>query len=730
MSQWILLLITCFTVFAKLGDAQTNPWIEVRTPHFVVVSNGTEEEGRNAALQFERMRAVFQKLFPETNLDTATPALVLAITDRANMERLEPTAYLGRTQSYLAGLFLRWPERDYILVWLNSPGLHPYSPIYHEYTHFVLHRSGQWMPVWLDEGLAEYFKTTEITEDEIRLGKADARTVTFLEQNRLLPLTTLLAVDQHSPYYHEDDKTSIFYSESWALTHYLKMKDSREGTNHLADYLGYVQSGIDPVTAATKAFGDLDQLQSELQKYVNSQGYAFSRMAGGVDVDTSSFAARNITSQETDLTRADFLAHDGRGTDSRELLDGVLHDEPGNVRALEIMGFSSMREHKFQEARQFCERAIKADDQSFLGHSCFAISAMREGLPKTTAEQARIEQSLRAAIRVNSSFAPAYAGLAEYLSIRANYDEALTSARKAIQLEPGMVEFRIDEANVLLRMNHVQEGIDSLNFALKLAHAPEEVAAVEAVLQSAKQYQAMRAKMPDMKPTVVTGGAASGTSRGVAAVTPPRAIYSPGAEYTEEARQAKREGICVLAMIVGTDGKPRSIVVTKPLGMGLDEKAVEAVQKWKFEPALRYGKPVPTRLNLSVTFKLFGTTTESVLQMMEKAKTGDPEAEFELANAFFEGKNVPRDEAKGLALLQRAAHDGLPQAQFQMGERTFADGTNHDSYVEAYLWYSLAHRGSVEHSDERLATLESQMTPEQLSEAQDRLAKWVSNPGK
>jgi TPR repeat protein len=115
---------------------------------------------------------------------------------------------------------------------------------------------------------------------------------------------------------------------------------------------------------------------------------------------------------------------------------------------------------------------------------------------------------------------------------------------------------------------------------------------------------------------------------------------------------------------------------------------------------------------------------------MEKAKAGDPQAEFELANAFYEGKNVPKDEEKGLALLQRAAHDGLPQAQFEMGERTFGDGSNHESYVDAYVWYSLAQRGAVDHSDERLEALEPQMTPEQLSEAQDRLAKWVHNPGK
>jgi TPR repeat protein len=148
------------------------------------------------------------------------------------------------------------------------------------------------------------------------------------------------------------------------------------------------------------------------------------------------------------------------------------------------------------------------------------------------------------------------------------------------------------------------------------------------------------------------------------------------------------------------------------------------VQQWKFEPGRRYGRPVATHLNLTVGFKLFGAGGDSVLEMMENAKGGDAKAEFELANAFFGGKGVPKDESQGAALPQRAAYDGLPEAQFQMGERSYGDGTNSDSYVDAYVWYSLAQRGAVEQSAERLASIEAQMTPEQLSGAHKRLEKW------
>ena len=67
-------------------------------------------------------------------------------------------------------------------------------------------------------------------------------------------------------------------------------------------------------------------------------------------------------------------------------------------------------------------------------------------------------------------------------------------------------------------------------------------------------------------------------------------------------------------------------------------------------------------------------------------------AEFGLANAFFAGKDIPKDESKGAVLLERAARDSLPEAQFQMAERAYGTGSNPETYVAAYVWYALAQR--------------------------------------
>ena len=85
-------------------------------------------------------------------------------------------------------------------------------------------------------------------------------------------------------------------------------------------------------------------------------------------------------------------------------------------------------------------------------------------------------------------------------------------------------------------------------------------------------------------------------------VLPPRLLFAPEPEYSEEATKDNYGGICVLALIVGQDGRPHDINVARPLGKGLDEKAIEAVQQWRFMPAIKNGQPVSAAINVEVRF--------------------------------------------------------------------------------------------------------------------------------
>ena len=88
-------------------------------------------------------------------------------------------------------------------------------------------------------------------------------------------------------------------------------------------------------------------------------------------------------------------------------------------------------------------------------------------------------------------------------------------------------------------------------------------------------------------------------------VTQPRVLYDPDPEYSDEARRAKFQGSVILALVVGPDGKPHNMRVQRSAGMGLDEKAMEAVNQWKFQPSMLDGRPVAVRISVEVSFRLF-----------------------------------------------------------------------------------------------------------------------------
>jgi len=101
------------------------------------------------------------------------------------------------------------------------------------------------------------------------------------------------------------------------------------------------------------------------------------------------------------------------------------------------------------------------------------------------------------------------------------------------------------------------------------------------------------------------GGYGGGLMRPGGGVSAPQVIFSVDPEFSDEARRAKYQGICVVSVIVDAQGNPQRVRVVRPLGMGLDEKAVEAVKQYKFKPAYYQGHPVAVEVNIEVNFRIY-----------------------------------------------------------------------------------------------------------------------------
>lgn len=479
------LLLLCLAVPALARDNDT--WIEVRSPHFTVVTDAGDHDGRQVADQFERMRWLFQQVFPRASVDPATPIVVVAFRNRKGMEAVEPPAYLGRNALQLGGLFARTQDKNYILVRLDveDPDGHPYAIVYHELTHLELGTDS--MPLWINEGLAQFFQNTDIRSKDVLFGQISRNDLAELQQNALIPLPVLFKVDASSPYYHEEDKGTVFYAESWLLTDYLVIQDFNQHSNRVGTYLHLVSQHMDAVEAATEAFGDLRRLQSELGGYTHLMSYTVLHLSSAAAaIDPKTLAVTPLTRPQADAIRADVMLNTGRADEARTLLAGVLQADPNNVQAHESMGTLEMRAGHRDAAKKWYAEAVALDSQSYVAQYDYGSLALADG---DRGED--VEKSLAAAIRLNPRFAPAYDRLAALYGQRhEKLDEAHLLNVQALTLDPTNVNFRINTAGILMEMDRLDDAVRVLQAAEPVARTPLELDVVRRVLAQVRQRQA------------------------------------------------------------------------------------------------------------------------------------------------------------------------------------------------------------------------------------------------
>lgn len=479
MSRRNLSLLPILILFVYSASvARAEQWAEVRSAHLTVVTDAGERQGRRVLEQFERMRAVFQKLYPKSDVDPVQPIVVVAARNAQAFRRLEPADYLHKGQIKLGGYYVHNEAKNYIVVRLDAESRNPYATVYHEYTHLQFAGSAAWMPLWLREGLAEFMQNTEIESKEVLLAQPDMDDISFLQRNALIPLEVLFRVDGASPYYHEEKKGTIFYAESWALVHYLQVNDLKEHTDKLTTYMTLLSQHEDAVYAAKQAFGDLNPLEQELASYVHAHVYSeFVLADADVPIDESAYKVRTLTAAQADAVQADLLAAVGRRADAQALADAALKADPRNVQALETKGLLAEQSHRLDDARKWYGEAVKLNDKDYLAQYRYASLLLEDG---AAAQSAAIEGGLRAAIRLNPRFSPACDRLAVMLmSEGRNQEEAHTLELQAAWNDPGNLTYQMNIAGSLALLRRYQEAMLVLQDALALARNPAEMGEIQ-----------------------------------------------------------------------------------------------------------------------------------------------------------------------------------------------------------------------------------------------------------
>jgi Flp pilus assembly protein TadD len=510
-----LAILVATPLVTPIAGAKHETWFEARSPNFIVVCNAGEKQARKTAIRFEQIRAVFRRELELASKHESPVITILAVKDEDSMKTLLPE-YWVKGHAHPAGIFLDNMNQYFAAIQLDATGSNPYNTIYHEYFHSLTAPYYPNLPVWVSEGLAEFYGNTQIGDSEVGMGRPDADLIAELKQGGLMPLDALFKVDHNSPYYNEQNKISVFYAESWALTHYLMVGDKSAHRASLQAYVNAMTKGATEEQAAALAFGDLKKLQTALFLYIGNSAFYYIKAPPPPEIPAADLQAHELSEAEVDAYRGGFAAVRGRTQEAIPVLEQAVKLDPKLALGYQYLGFAEFQDKKHAEALADFTRAIDLDSKNALTRFLRAYLDSRQGGAVGNDEQ--MEADLRAAIAISPEFAPPYGVLAVYLSNQGqNFPEALQLAQKAQALEPGSTIYQIDLAQVLARMNRYKEARNIALHARTNAANPLERAEAEhflAFLDQVSQYSRGDSDAAEPAAARESSGAAANASSG------------------------------------------------------------------------------------------------------------------------------------------------------------------------------------------------------------------------
>lgn len=434
-------------------------WRSVRTNNLFVIGNAEPENLRQVAAWLEFFHGAFARLVSRNVLDASVPTTVIIFRDDTSFTPFKPT-YQGRPAN-IAGFFQPGDDVNYIAIALD-PKEDSYSTAFHEYVHLHVRDNIPGAPVWLNEGLAELYGSLQFSGNDALLGAPINYYLRLLRAQELLPLNTLLTIGTNSPHYNEQEKSGIFYGQSWALVHYLMLGD-RGRQDQFKRFINLVSGGETAAKAIKDVYGvTLETLEQELRSYVRGGNFLAQRVAS---VDNPQSYASYTAMQRTSLSDGeanyylgDLLLHIGRESDAERYFKQAIALEPGFAPANASLGLLYIYQRKYAEAKPHLQKAV-ASPQNYLIHYLYALVLSREGASAdgtvtgySRENVAVMREQLERSLKLNPNYAPAYHlyALVNFVT-NERLDEALEMMRKALQLAPGKSNYSLLLAQIHLR---------------------------------------------------------------------------------------------------------------------------------------------------------------------------------------------------------------------------------------------------------------------------------------
>jgi tetratricopeptide (TPR) repeat protein len=437
-------------------------WVRVLSANFDVVSDSGEGEARKVSAMLEQFRYTTSQVLPQIKIKATLPTNVFLFRSHGSFHAFKPR-YNGKIRNDVNGYFFGDGERSFIALTTEAGGGRAYEVIFHEYQHHILSNSLPNAPLWLDEGLAEYYSAFEprFGGREVILGREYGRHIPLLRRAALMPLQKLFSIDQKSPEYAESGRSGLFYAQSWALTHYLMLGADGKRQPQFVRFLALLGAGRPFEESFRQAFQtDYAGMEKELREYIASYMfpaalYTLPEQVGGAkDVKVSP-----LSDAEVEFHLGDLLLSAKRFSEAEPRLQRAVQKDANCAECQVALGALIFRRRDYPEAARRLRAGLAIDPANYQGLHLYANILREEG---------RYDDAIRTygqALAVNPRLANVYFDLSLAYSATGENTKAEEAFNQALNLSPRGDSYYRSRSRAMLRQGRgAQAAADALAF--------------------------------------------------------------------------------------------------------------------------------------------------------------------------------------------------------------------------------------------------------------------------
>jgi thioredoxin-like negative regulator of GroEL len=535
--RWSPLPAVLLLLALPAGAAKGPEWIEGRSNHFHIYSDAKQKQVEQLTRNLEDFRHLLHSMLPSLRLDPPIPTTVLLFKNANSLKPYLPLTPEGKPKK-VNGYFLPGHERMYLMVDMGQDGAR--NTAFHEYVHLVMALNVKSIPVWLNEGLAEFYEQSEV-EDGIRFkfGFPQKGYWQLLQGTKLIPLDVLVEVDHKSDYYNVPNKQTLFYAQSWALVHYLMTGEKGRRQTDLTRFVNQIRRGTPQQEAFEEAFGeDYASMQRRLKEHLKLLSVMF--FQGKLDQATEEVTVefQPIEAPRAEGYLADIWITSGRLDEAEAALKKLAaSDSAGGDIQFRLGRIALERQRPSEAAERFrAALAQRPDDIALRYYTALALtlqdsSQPGSGGPRESAEE--IIELLSPLLEQKSDFPDAYELLVRARLARNDPPEEMIPLLERVrELLPQKRDFDLLLAFSYLKAEQLDAAEKLLLSVVDTSKQPHEVAQAKEWLGQIAEMREWETRRQQWQSAPVPTGEVA--PRPVSEETPRREIRPSGGTRTSE----------------------------------------------------------------------------------------------------------------------------------------------------------------------------------------------------